>query len=371
MDIYTDGACIGNPGPGGWGAVLRYGKYEKELYGSELGTTTNNRMELMAPIRALGRLTRPSVVRVYTDSTYVKDGITSWLPKWKANGWRTGWLLVAHGRRLRMTRVGDILPGMATPGRFGFWFPVALLGFLSLSSVLFTQGGWWADERDRYGDYQVATTLVGLGMSRAAEQQLHFVGQSALSPGLLYDSGWWPPVGYHDYWLFGVVIVFLAVTVWYGRRSCRPRTVVLAGLCGAVGIVALSWTAWLAGQAPDLARAIAGSLLAMGLCAAVWTYFRMGSGKSVLVPISVAALVVGACGLLAVWTDYRADELLAVGGLAVLAWWERSLSVAALAGVLLLVSALVTAPLAGLVVASGLLLVFAFVALVRRQAVAT
>lgn len=89
MDIYTDGACLGNPGPGGWGAVLRYGKYEKELYGSETGTTTNNRMELMAPIRALGRLTRPSVVRVYTDSTYVKDGITSWLPKWKANGWRT------------------------------------------------------------------------------------------------------------------------------------------------------------------------------------------------------------------------------------------------------------------------------------------
>lgn len=89
MEIYTDGACIGNPGPGGWGAVLRYGRHEKELYGNESGTTTNNRMELMAPIQALQALTRPSVVRIYTDSTYVKDGITSRLPKWKANGWRT------------------------------------------------------------------------------------------------------------------------------------------------------------------------------------------------------------------------------------------------------------------------------------------
>lgn len=68
---------------------MRYGSHEKELYGSELGTTTNNRMELMAAIRALEELTRPSVVRIYTDSTYVKDGVTSWLPRWKTNGWRT------------------------------------------------------------------------------------------------------------------------------------------------------------------------------------------------------------------------------------------------------------------------------------------
>lgn len=89
MEIFTDGACSPNPGPGGWGAVLRYGRHERELYGSETASTTNNRMELMAPIRALESLTRPSVVRVYTDSTYVKDGITSWLPRWKANGWLT------------------------------------------------------------------------------------------------------------------------------------------------------------------------------------------------------------------------------------------------------------------------------------------
>ncbi|PRY42226.1 ribonuclease HI [Umezawaea tangerina] len=90
MEIYTDGSCWGNPGPGGWGAVLKYGPHEKELHGSEPTITTNNRMELTAPIRALESLKRPSVVRVYTDSSYVKDGITSWLPKWKANGWTTG-----------------------------------------------------------------------------------------------------------------------------------------------------------------------------------------------------------------------------------------------------------------------------------------
>jgi ribonuclease HI len=89
VEIYTDGACSGNPGPGGWGAVLRYGKHERELYGGEATPTTNNRMELTAPIRALESLTRPSQVRVYTDSTYVRNGITQWLPRWKSNGWQT------------------------------------------------------------------------------------------------------------------------------------------------------------------------------------------------------------------------------------------------------------------------------------------
>ena len=89
VDIYTDGACSGNPGPGGWGAVLRYGTREKEIYGGEATATTNNRMELMAPIKALESLTRPAVVRLYTDSNYVRDGITKWLPRWKSNGWQT------------------------------------------------------------------------------------------------------------------------------------------------------------------------------------------------------------------------------------------------------------------------------------------
>jgi ribonuclease HI len=89
VDIYTDGACSGNPGPGGWGAVLKYGEHEKEMYGGEPGTTTNNRMELMAPIRALESLKRPSVVRLYTDSTYVRNGVMMWMPRWKTNGWQT------------------------------------------------------------------------------------------------------------------------------------------------------------------------------------------------------------------------------------------------------------------------------------------
>ena len=89
VDIYTDGACSGNPGPGGWGAVLRYGTVEKELYGGEAGATTNNRMELTAPIQALECLTRPVTVRLHTDSTYVRDGITKWVIGWKRNGWLT------------------------------------------------------------------------------------------------------------------------------------------------------------------------------------------------------------------------------------------------------------------------------------------
>ena len=88
VDIYTDGACSGNPGPGGWGAILRSGTHEKEIWGGE-PATTNNRMELTAVIRALEAMTRPVKARVHTDSTYVKDGITKWIHGWKRNGWRT------------------------------------------------------------------------------------------------------------------------------------------------------------------------------------------------------------------------------------------------------------------------------------------
>ena len=86
--ITTDGACRGNPGPGGWGAVLRLGERERELSGGERATT-NNRMELTAAIEALNALTRPSSVTLRTDSTYVKDGITKWIHGWRRNGWRT------------------------------------------------------------------------------------------------------------------------------------------------------------------------------------------------------------------------------------------------------------------------------------------
>ncbi|WCM99782.1 ribonuclease HI [Acidovorax sp. GBBC 1281] len=86
--IYTDGACKGNPGPGGWGVVLRSGALEKELFGGELGTT-NNRMELLAVIEALGALKRPCEVTLFLDSQYVRKGITEWIQGWKKKGWRT------------------------------------------------------------------------------------------------------------------------------------------------------------------------------------------------------------------------------------------------------------------------------------------
>ena len=88
VEIYTDGACKGNPGPGGWGVLLKSGGTEKELYGGEPGTT-NNRMEMLAVIRALESLKRPCQVTLYLDSQYVLKGITEWLPGWKAKGWRT------------------------------------------------------------------------------------------------------------------------------------------------------------------------------------------------------------------------------------------------------------------------------------------
>jgi ribonuclease HI len=88
VEIFTDGACLGNPGPGGWAALLRYKGREKEISGRQ-GQTTNNRMELFATIAALEALTRPSSVSVTTDSTYVRDGITRWIHDWKRRGWKT------------------------------------------------------------------------------------------------------------------------------------------------------------------------------------------------------------------------------------------------------------------------------------------
>ena len=88
VEIITDGACRGNPGPGGWGVVLRYGKHEKDLYGYQ-ADTTNNQMELMAAIQGLEALTRPSTVILTTDSNYLRQGITQWIHGWKKNNWRT------------------------------------------------------------------------------------------------------------------------------------------------------------------------------------------------------------------------------------------------------------------------------------------
>ena len=88
IEIYTDGACKGNPGPGGWGALLRSGAHEKEIFGGERHTT-NNRMEITAVIESLKLVKKKSKVCIYTDSTYVKDGISSWIKQWKINGWKT------------------------------------------------------------------------------------------------------------------------------------------------------------------------------------------------------------------------------------------------------------------------------------------
>jgi ribonuclease HI len=88
VTVYTDGACSGNPGPGGWGAILVSGQHRKELMGGD-NPTTNNRMELMAAIAALEALKGPSIVELHTDSTYLRDGITKWLKGWKRNGWKT------------------------------------------------------------------------------------------------------------------------------------------------------------------------------------------------------------------------------------------------------------------------------------------
>src|SRR3989337_439004 len=88
VQIYTDGACSGNPGPGGWGVVMRYATKIREMSGCE-PETTNNRMELMAAIQALEILSRPVKVNLHTDSRYLRDGITQWLQKWRENGWRT------------------------------------------------------------------------------------------------------------------------------------------------------------------------------------------------------------------------------------------------------------------------------------------
>lgn len=111
VEIYTDGACRGNPGPGGWGALLRAGDHEKELYGGETNTT-NNRMELTAAIRALEALKRPCEAVITTDSEYLRKGISEWLPGWKRRGWRT-----ADNKPLKNLELWQRLEQVAAPHR--------------------------------------------------------------------------------------------------------------------------------------------------------------------------------------------------------------------------------------------------------------
>src|SRR5262249_12196372 len=115
VEIFTDGACSPNPGPGGWGAILRYGRHKREIYGGE-PDTTNNRMEIMAAIRGLESLTRPSTVHVYTDSVYLRKGITEWLSRWKLNGWQT--------RAKKPVKNADLWMRLdaAAPGHRSQWF---------------------------------------------------------------------------------------------------------------------------------------------------------------------------------------------------------------------------------------------------------
>jgi ribonuclease HI len=111
VEIFTDGACRGNPGPGGWAALLRNGKSEREISGGER-ETTNNRMELTAAIRALEALTRPCRVELHTDSTYVRDGITRWVHRWRSNGWRT-----SDRKPVKNAELWQALIAAATPHR--------------------------------------------------------------------------------------------------------------------------------------------------------------------------------------------------------------------------------------------------------------
>ncbi|MEX2201807.1 MAG: ribonuclease HI [Dongiaceae bacterium] len=111
VEIFTDGACRGNPGPGGWAAILRAGNYEKELAGAET-LTTNNRMEMTAAIMALEALKKPSTVHLYTDSTYLKDGITKWIAGWKRKGWKT-----ADRKPVKNVDLWQRLEAAATPHR--------------------------------------------------------------------------------------------------------------------------------------------------------------------------------------------------------------------------------------------------------------
>jgi ribonuclease HI len=109
VEIFTDGACKGNPGPGGWGAIIRSGAHEKELSGGEPGTT-NNRMEMLAAIRALQALKRPCEVVLYTDSVYLRDGITKWIHGWQRNGWKTADRKPVKNAELWQELLGAVAP---------------------------------------------------------------------------------------------------------------------------------------------------------------------------------------------------------------------------------------------------------------------
>ena len=143
--IYSDGACSGNPGPGGWGVVLKFGARSKELSGGE-AATTNNRMELTAAIRALESLKEACRVALYTDSTYVRNGITQWLPNWRRRGWRT-----ASRQPVKNQDLWERLSALAEPHEIE-WH--------------------WVKGHAGHPDNELADRLANLGLEQA-EQQRH------------------------------------------------------------------------------------------------------------------------------------------------------------------------------------------------------
>nr|CEL17788.1 hypothetical protein [Kibdelosporangium sp. MJ126-NF4] len=207
--------------------------------------------------------------------------------------------------------------------------------------------------------YAIAQSVTGLGMSSGYETSL-------LEPGVVYSPSDWLPIGSSEYWLAGAALALLAVIVWYARGSGRVGAFTLAAVWGVVGIGLFMYTMWMIEQSRNIMPEMAVWLIATGLCAAGWAYFRPERWQTTLTSISVVTLAVGVTGLLTAWTNYRADELLVAGGLVLLAWWERSWLVAALAGAILAIEAVPMPTLIQLVLVTGLLFGGAFVALLLR-----
>jgi hypothetical protein len=239
---------------------------------------------------------------------------------------------------------------------------LVLLGFLILGGVVLqSQAHDWRPYPVS-GGYQIATEFYGPGTGGMSG-----IGLSSSNTVVAIRFTDHPRLFPQDYWLIGVLAVFLATVVWYGWRSGRTRAFVWVALCGMVAVASFLLIQVIVENNPELGTTIGGSLAAIGICAAAWVYFTLGPGEKVVTAVSVVGLSLGGGILLAGVAPVVSEELIVVSGLLVLAWLERSRLLAVIAVAFFVVAWIFLPGVSGLALSAGVLLLGGIASLLLRK----
>jgi hypothetical protein len=248
---------------------------------------------------------------------------------------------------------------MGARGRYGFWFPLALLGFLSLGGIVLTSQQ--APLRGLATSEQFLTGGGMYGVGFSSSTQYTGLLSSVKFMTARSELPW-------EYWIVGSVVAFLATVIWYAWKSGREVAFAFAGVGGLIAVVGFLAVIQIVVAQPGLTLTVGGSLVALGLCAAAWVYFNLGRGGRIVKAISAVTLATGGSALLVNVVPVVTDEWIVVSGLLVLAWLERSLFLVAVAVAFFVVAWAFLPGVTGLVLMAAVLFFGAIAALLLRRA---